>query len=145
MSDDTFTTSVRIAAAPAAVFPYLTDPELMVRWMGDWADLDASPGGKFALDIRGVPIRGEFVEVDPPRRLVFTWGAPGRDDLPPGSTTVEITLRPDGDATVLELVHRDLPPAAVAGHGAGWTHYLPRLVAAAGGGVPGPDPGIPAR
>jgi uncharacterized protein YndB with AHSA1/START domain len=36
---DRFTTSVRIAAAPETVFPYLTDPALMVRWMGEWADL----------------------------------------------------------------------------------------------------------
>ncbi len=44
MTDDAFTTSVRIAAPPDEVFPYLTDAALMVRWMGDWADLQAEPG-----------------------------------------------------------------------------------------------------
>ena len=133
MSDDTYSTTVRIAAPPDAVFPYLTDPDLMVRWMGDWADLRPETGGVFAVDIGGVPLRGEFLVVEPPHRLVFTWGAAGNDVLPPGSTTVEISLRPDGDETVLELVHRDLPPEEVPKHGEGWTYFLGRLVAVARG------------
>jgi uncharacterized protein YndB with AHSA1/START domain len=137
---DRYTTSVRIAAAPEAVFPYLTDPTLMVRWIGEWADLRPAPGGTFAVNIEGNPVRGEFVTVEPPHRVVFTWGMAG-SDMPPGSTTVEITLRPDGDATVVELIHRDLPPEEVAGHGVGWEHYLPRLALAAAGGDPGPDGG----
>jgi uncharacterized protein YndB with AHSA1/START domain len=140
MSDDTFTTTVRIAASPAEVFPYLTDPDLVVRWMGDWADLQPKPGGTLALDINGVPIRGEYVVVDPPRRLVFTWGAAGHDVLTPGSTTVEILLRADGDGTLLELAHRDLPPEELPQHGIGWGHFLARLVLAATGRDPGPDP-----
>jgi uncharacterized protein YndB with AHSA1/START domain len=139
MTGEPFVTSVRIDAPPDDVFPYLTDPALMVRWMGDWADLHAEPGGAFAVDITGVPIRGRFVTVEPPHRVVFTWGAAGNDGLPPGSTTVEITLRPDGDATVVDLVHRDLPPDERPKHGVGWDHYLPRLAAAAAGGEPGPD------
>jgi len=138
VSDDALTTSLRIAAAPDAVFPYLTDPKLLVRWMGDWADLVPEPGGTYAVDIGGVPVRG-LVEVDPPRRVVFTWGVAGRDDLPVGGSTVEITLRPDGAAAVVELVHRDLPPEERPKHAAGWDH-LPRLATAAGGGDPGPDP-----
>jgi uncharacterized protein YndB with AHSA1/START domain len=134
VSDGVFTTSVRIAAVPEVVFPYLTDAGLMVRWMGDWAELQATPGGTFAVDISGVPVRGEFVEVEPPHRLVFTWGAPGNAAVPPGSTTVEITLRPDGEATVVELVHRDLPPEELARHGEGWDWFLPRLAGAAAGG-----------
>jgi uncharacterized protein YndB with AHSA1/START domain len=131
VTDGDFTTSVRIAAVPEIVFPYLTDPDLIVRWMGDWADLQARPGGTFAVDISGVPVRGEFVAVEPPHRLVFTWGAAGNAALPPGSTTVEITLRPDGEATVVELVHRDLPPEEVPRHAEGWDWFLPRLAGAA--------------
>lgn len=140
MSDDSYATSVRIQATPAEVFPYLTDGDLLVRWMGDWARLDPQPGGEFTVDINGIPIRGSFVEVDPPHRLVLTWGAAGSEMLPPGSTTVEITLRPDGDHTVLELVHRDLPPEELERHGIGWGHFLDRLVVAGTGGDPGPDP-----
>lgn len=140
MSEDTFTTSVRIAAPPAEVFPYLTDSKLVVRWMGDWADLVAEPGGTLALDINGIPVRGEYLVVDPPHRLVFTWGAAGNDLLAAGSTTVEILLRADGGDTLLELIHRDLPPEELPRHGVGWGHFLGRLVVAASGGDPGRDP-----
>lgn len=138
--DEAFTTAIRIGATPDEVFPYLTDASLMVRWMGDWADLQPDRGGKFVVDINGVPIRGHYVAVEPPHRVVFTWGAAGNDTLPPGSTTVEITLRPDGGETVVELVHRGLPPEELARHRVGWGHFLDRLVVAAGGGDVGPDP-----
>jgi uncharacterized protein YndB with AHSA1/START domain len=139
VTDDTYTTAVRIKAPPEEVFPYLTDPELMVRWMGDWADLQAEAGGRFSLDINGVPIRGRYTVVEPPHRVVFTWGAAGNDVLPPGSTTVEIRLRPDGDGTLLELSHRDLPPEELPQHRIGWAHFLSRLEIATTGTDPGPD------
>ena len=61
--------------------------------------------------------------------------------MPPGSSTVEIELAPDGDGTRLRFTHRDLPNAeAVESHGHGWDHYLQRLAVAAGGGDPGSDP-----
>lgn len=140
MSDGVYTTSVRIEAEPADVFPYLTDPDLIVRWMGDWAELDPTPGGKFVVDINGVPIRGAYLVVEPPHRVVFSWGAAGSDVLGPGSTTVEISLRPDGEGTLLELAHRDLPADELEKHGVGWGHFLARLTVAGAGGDPGPDP-----
>jgi uncharacterized protein YndB with AHSA1/START domain len=139
VTTDAYSTSVRIEAPPVDVFPYLTDSKLMVEWMGEWADLAPEPGGSFALDINGIPIRGEYVAVEPPHRVVFTWGVPGNDVLLPGSTTVEITLTADGDDTVLELVHSNLPPDEVPRHGDGWSHFLSRLVVRAAGGDPGPD------
>jgi uncharacterized protein YndB with AHSA1/START domain len=84
---------------------------------------------------------GEFVEVDPPRRVVFTWG--WEIELfatPPQSTIVEVSLTPEGDETVVRLVHRRLQPAAVAFHRAGWEHFLPRLALIASGSDPGVDP-----
>ena len=60
--------------------------------------------------------------------------------VPPGSSTVEVTLTPDGDATVLHLVHRDLPAGQGPRHMEGWEHFVPRLVEAATGRDPGPDP-----
>jgi uncharacterized protein YndB with AHSA1/START domain len=140
MTGDAYTASVRIDAAPVEVFPYLTDAELIVRWMGDWAELDPTPGGKLVIDINGVPIRGEYLVVEPPHRVVFSWGAAGSDTLAPGSTTVEIVLRPDGDGTLVELAHRDLPADELDKHGVGWSHFLARLVSASSGHDPGPDP-----
>jgi uncharacterized protein YndB with AHSA1/START domain len=73
-------------------------------------------------------VRGEYVEIEPPKRVVFTWGVPGRDSLPPGSTTVEIVLTADGPDTVVELFHHDLPAEEFDSHLAGWTAKLDRLV-----------------
>ena len=139
MTDESYNAAVRIEASPDEVFPYLTEADLLVRWMGEWAELDAQPGGSLAIDINGIPVRGEFVVVDPPHRVVFTWGAAGSDVLAPGSTTVEIMLRSDGDGTLLQLAHRQLPQEEVDRHGVGWTHFLDRLVVAAAGGDPGTD------
>jgi uncharacterized protein YndB with AHSA1/START domain len=132
---------VRVEAAPDTVFEFLTDPEKATRWMGTAATLDPRPGGVYRVNIGPYIAVGEYVEVDPPYRVVFTWGWEGADALtPPGSSTVEITLTPDGDATVVRLVHRDLPAHAVEPHGHGWDQYMPRLAIAAAGGNAGPDP-----
>jgi len=121
---------VTIAARPETVFAYFVDPERIVRWMGTTAELDATPGGIFRIDYNGKDIaRGEFVEVDAPRRVVFTWGweAPG-DATPPGSSTVEVTLTPEGDGTRVHLRHSNLPVEATDGHAEGWDQFLPTLV-----------------
>lgn len=119
-----------IAARPETVFAYFIDPERIVRWMGTTAELDPTPGGTFRIDYNGKDIaRGEFVEVDSPRRVVFTWGweASG-DETPPGSSTVEVTLTPDGDGTRVHLRHSGLKAEAVDGHAVGWDQFLPTLV-----------------
>ena len=87
-----FRHSVHIAAEPEQVFEYFTRPEAIVRWMGDYAVLDPRPDGEFTLDINGVPVRGRYLELEPPRRLLISWGHAGSDTLPPGASTVEITL-----------------------------------------------------
>ncbi|MBJ7609088.1 MAG: SRPBCC domain-containing protein [Candidatus Dormibacteraeota bacterium] len=115
-----------IQASPQEVFPYLVQPELLVRWLASWVDVDPRPGGVFAADV-GDPVRGSYVAVDPPHRVVFTWGILGSQQLPAGSSTVEIELRPDGDATVVELTHRDLPVDRRADHQQGWTKLLDAL------------------
>src|SRR5271154_2647852 len=118
------TANVRIAAPPEVVFPYFTDPALATRWIANAALLDARPGGTFSLDVRGNPARGEYVEVDPPHRVVFTWGIEGRGDFPPGSSTVEVVFQAEGaegDETVVTLTHRDLPTEDQRrSHQAGW-------------------------
>jgi uncharacterized protein YndB with AHSA1/START domain len=124
------------------VFEFLTDADKMRHWKGDDVTLDPRPGGLYRVDFKGRDVmRGEFVTVEPPHRLVFTWGWESEGNpVPPGSSTVEITLRADGDHTLLRLVHRDLPEAAREQHGTGWDHYLSRLSTIASGGDPGPDP-----
>src|SRR3954466_3724184 len=133
---------IRIDAAPSAVFEFLIDPAKMVRWMGTEAVLDPRPGGDYGVNINGRErVKGEVVEIVPDRSLVFTWGWEGEVlPVPPGKSTVEISLEPDGDGTLLRLTHRDLPQDMHAFHRLGWQQALPRLAIAAAGGDPGPDP-----
>ena len=136
--------TLAIDASPETVWEFLVDPEKLMRWKGINADLDARPGGTFRCEvIPGHIARGEYVEIDKPNRLVFTWGWDGSEDVPPGSSTIVIELVSDGDGTSLRFVHKDLPNAeAIASHAHGWDHYLPRLETAAGGGDPGEDPWV---
>jgi uncharacterized protein YndB with AHSA1/START domain len=140
MGADAFRHAVHVAAEPEHVFEYFTRPEAIVRWMGDYAVLDPRVGGEFTLDINGVPVRGRYLELDPPRRLVISWGHAGSAILPPGASTVEITLTPEGGGTTVLVEHRDLPADEAPKHAIGWPHFLERLVAAGAGGDPGPDP-----
>jgi len=135
-----FEQEIRIEARPEAVFAYFTEPSKMARWMGIDCKLEAAPGGALRVDVNGQNVAGgNFVVVEPPSRLVFTWGWEGSDEMPPGSTTVEVNLTADGDATIVHFVHRDLPASQVESHAAGWGHYLARLGVAATGADPGPD------
>lgn len=125
---------VRIDARPETVFRLLTDPQEYVRWKGNLAELEPRPGGTYRVDFqeKGI-VAGRFVEVVPGRRVVFTWGWEGNAVVPPGSSTVEIDLEPDGEGTRLRLVHRGLPEGALASHTEGWDYFLPRLVNVAEG------------
>ena len=137
---------VRIDAPPEVVFPYFTDPARMVDWMGVAALLDPRPGGALRLEVNGRDVVvGDYVELEPPRRVVFTWGFDGATPMVgAGSTRVEVTLEPDGDGTLLVLRHHGLATEGPSrdAHEQGWTHYLARLVRAAAGDPPGPDPWI---
>ncbi len=130
----------RIAAPPSVVYAYLTDSDKWVRWQGVNATIEAKRGGIFALAMaNGTRARGEFVELIPDHRVVFTWGWIDHPGVPPGSSTVEIDLVSEGEGTLLKLTHRGLPPDEIAIHNAGWNHYTARLAVTAEGGEPGPD------
>jgi uncharacterized protein YndB with AHSA1/START domain len=137
---DQFATEVDLPAPAEEVFRHLTDPAAMIRWMGQHAALKPVPGGAFEIDINGVPVRGRYLEIDPPRRVLVSWGVAGNAGMPPGTTEVEFTLTPIPDGTRLRLVHRGLPPGQEQVHATGWQHFLTRLASAAAGHDPGPDP-----
>lgn len=123
----------RIEAPPDIVFSYLTDSRRFVRWMGVGAELDARPGGRYRIDVDGVHIAtGQYKEVEPPHRLVMSWGWEGHPTVPPGSTTVEITLTPERGATLLRLRHHGLPGETERkSHHDGWVSYANLLAQAA--------------
>ena len=131
--NDVIVATEHIKAPPEVVFPYFTDPALAVKWIANTAYLDARPGGTLAIDVRGNPARGEFVVVEPPHRVVFTWGIEDRADFPPGSSTVEVVLQADGEETVVTLTHRDLPTEDYRrSHREGWGEFLGLLAEQAG-------------
>ena len=126
-------TCIDIQATPERVFEFLVTDAGMTSWMGQWASLDPVPGGRFQVDIAGFPARGVFLELDPPRRVSFSWGFVGNESLPPGSSTVSFELTPTSAGTRVEVVHAGLPGQDVPGHVAGWDHFLPRLARAVAG------------
>jgi uncharacterized protein YndB with AHSA1/START domain len=142
MTPDPVKASIRIEAPPERVYEHFVNPEAMVRWMGEHAVLDPEGSGRFELDVHGAPVRGRYLDLEPPHRLLISWGYAGSDALPPGASTVEIRLIADEGGTQVELEHRDLPTDQVSGHVRGWDHYLDRLRIRAAGGDPGPDPGM---
>lgn len=130
---------MQIAAPPERVYEHFVRPELLVRWMGQFARVEARPGGLFALDINGILIRGRYVNLDPPRLIEIAWGEAGNAEMPPGATSLVVRFEADGDGTLVHLEHRGLTPAEAINHAGGWPHYLARLAALASGGEPGPD------
>lgn len=120
MSGDTDVDTVvveRVVKAPAeTVFTFFTDP---VQWYAS----------------------GRVVELDSPRRIMFSWGwEMDGNPMPPGSTLVEVDLLPDPAGTLVRLIRRNLPRGTAAMHDEGWNHYLDRLTVTASGGDAGPDP-----
>lgn len=139
---DVVQVSVHIAAQRETVFPYFVDPARYVQWMGAEATLEPVPGGAYRVGLKdGVEVSGEFVEVDPPRRLVFTWGWSHDAAVPPGATRVVVTLEEEDGGTRVVLRHHGLPSEEQRDHHRmGWEMYLGRLDVRIAGGDPGPDP-----
>ena len=137
-----------IDASPETVWEFLVDPEKVMRWMGMTVSFDAQPGGEYRIAVNPThTVVGEFIELDPPHRLVYSFGWEPDEDgvsvIPPGASTVEVELTPSGSGTAVRFTHRGVPGTeAAASHGKGWDHYLARLAVAGAGGDPGVDPWV---
>lgn len=134
---------ISVAASPATVFALLTEPDRLRRWQSVVSSVDLAVGGEFRhLVVPGAVAKGAFTEIEPDRRLVYTWGWEGETaGVAPGSSTVTVQLEPDGRRTIIDFVHDGLPDAeAVASHADGWDHFLDRLELAAETGDAGFDP-----
>ena len=138
-----YSTSIEIHASAETVFDFLVTAEGLTAWMGQHATLHPDPGGAFQVDIAGSPIRGEYLEIVRPERVVVSWGVAGSEDLPPGASRVSFTLTPFPGGTRVDLLHQDLPDSLIAGHVDGWSHFLPRFGQVATGHVFGADDWVP--
>ena len=135
-----FEKSVFVPLNADETFALITQPDRLRRWQVVTARVDLRAGGDYRWTIiPGHSVAGTFTEVDPGRRVVFTWGWEGSPDLAPGTSTVVVTLEPAEGGTMVHLTHEGLSAEQEASHAAGWTHYLDRLVTAATAGDAGPD------
>ena len=115
---------VEIDAAPATVFDFWTTSDGLCSWWAVSAEVDPTPGGAIRVDIDGEHVMvGEFVELDPPHGLRFTFGWEGGEPAP-SSTEVHVRLEPLGRGTRLTLRHHGLPIEFVEAHARGWQHFL---------------------
>jgi len=142
MADDAVVCELDIRAPAEGVYAMFTDPAELVRWIGIRALLEPRPGGVFRFELApGEFCSGRYLELVPPRRVVFTWGwESGALPVPPGSSTVEVDLAERDGVTRLRLTHRGLSAAMRPWHDEGWGRFLARLAAVAEGREPGVDP-----
>jgi len=128
-----------LAAPPALVFRAWTNPEMLVRWWGpnDFTipscHMDCRPGGSYRICMRGPDgtdhwAWGDYREVSPPERLVFTWRRDAEDG-PDVETLVTVTLSKEGTGTRLHLHHTGFAGNATRdSHRGGWGECLDKLV-----------------
>lgn len=126
---------VRVDAPIDVVRTYFTDPKRIAEWWPTRATIDARVGGELELEFDRPDgntdrARGTFTELAPDR-IALSWGFERDADLPPGSSRIEITLEPDGPATVVRLEHHGLPESHRRRHDEGWPYFLGRLSSAA--------------
>jgi uncharacterized protein YndB with AHSA1/START domain len=124
-----------LPAKPQEVFAAWIDPDCARHWMAPGSmtvaelEMDPRPGGTFRLVMRGeqgeITHTGVYREVDPPRRLVFTWKSPATLG---SETIVTVEFHERGDATELILTHEELPDEPTADrHRGGWTSIAEKL------------------
>ena len=142
IESDVVVHEMELAAPAEAVYEMFVDPQQLVRWIGLSADVDPRPGGRFRFEVvPGQFCEGEYVELDPPRRVVVTWGwTEPSMNVPPGSSRVEVRLTERDGFTHLRLVHSHLPGDLRLLHDDGWNRFLGRLAAVLHRRDPGPYP-----
>jgi len=143
MSPSTITIARTVAATPERVFAAWTDAEQLAAWWwpqlaGTTYDVDARPGGHYriASPAIGATVTGTYTEVDPPRRLVFTWVWDDGDPEDVVEDTVVVTFEPEDAGTRVTVEHTSVAHVPDGGAEQGWNDVMDRLVrvgAGAGG------------
>jgi uncharacterized protein YndB with AHSA1/START domain len=136
MSTTTITIARTVAATPERVFAAWTDAEQLAAWWwpqlgGTTYDVDARLGGRFRIHSSGIgaTVTGVYTEVEPPRRLVFTWS--WEDDGEPEAVvedTVVVTFEPDDGGTLVTVAHTSVAHVPEGGAEQGWNDVMDRLV-----------------
>lgn len=117
--------TVHIRAPREGVFRYFTDSRRFAAWWGAGSSIDPRPGGAVVVRYpNGVEASGEVLEIEPPARIVFTYGYASGRPIPPGASRVTILLDEDGEGTRLELRHEFAESAVRDQHVQGWRYQL---------------------
>jgi uncharacterized protein YndB with AHSA1/START domain len=117
--------TVVIHATPDTVFRFFTDSTRFAKWWGAGSTIEPKPGGRVNIKHPGnVESGGEVLEIDPPRRLVFTYGYASGKPIPVGSSRVVIELSAERAGTRLRLTHELADKAARDEHVQGWRFQL---------------------
>lgn len=117
--------TVTIHADREVVFSFLTDPARWALWWGAGSTIDARPGGNVRIRYpEGTEVSGTVVEVQPPEKIVFTYGYASGRPIAAGASTVTITLEPDASGTRLHLTHAVADEATRESHVQGWRYQL---------------------
>lgn len=142
-SNTTSTPALRVErhfrAAPQRVFRAWTTAEELRLWSDPEpkqsdVEVDLRVGGRYRIVMSrpdGVTfsVTGVYREIDPPRRLVYTWQWENMPGFPETTVTVEFRARADG-GTDLVLLHEGLPgDESYARHQHGWTESIAKLAA----------------
>jgi uncharacterized protein YndB with AHSA1/START domain len=135
VTETTITVSRTVAASPDRVFAAWTDARELAAWWwpqlaGTTYDVDARVGGAFRIRSAaiGATVTGVYTEVEPLRRLCFTWR--WEDDGEPDDVvedTVVVTFEPSADATVVTVAHTSTAHVPDGGAEQGWNDVLDRL------------------
>jgi uncharacterized protein YndB with AHSA1/START domain len=114
---------ITIAASPETVFRYFTDSPRFARWWGEGSRIDGRAGGEVLIRYPdGTVVNGQVVEIDPPRRVVFTYRY--ASGVPAGGSLVTITLAGGPEGTLLTLRHAFSSAKIRDAHVQGWRHQL---------------------
>ena len=128
-----------LKASPERVFEALVEPDLIRRWMCPEVltvgsiENDPVVGGSFRLvmqeaDGRTYPAYGTYREIDPPRRLAFSWTWENAHTMTGIETEILIELTPEGSNTLFVMTHSNLPSEAERqSHHGGWTSAINQL------------------
>ncbi len=122
----------QMAVPRERVFQAWLDSESLAHWMRPagtshaTVTVDPRVGGGFRIVMEGAPHgcvehTGEYLAIEPPSRLSFTWISKHTEQQP---TVVTIEFHERGTGTEMVLTHRGLPPKEVEGHRHGWTDIM---------------------
>lgn len=116
---------ILIRARRETVFRYFTDSERWASWWGAGSTIDPRPGGRvFVRHPNAVEAAGEVLEIDPPRRIVYTFGFSSGQPMPVGGSRVTVSLEEDPAGTRLHLRHEFAETEARDHHVQGWRYQL---------------------